>query len=277
MGPLLATLLLAATIGTLLPWRRSVPRSLARRGAWTAALLVLSTVGLALAGMRDPFALAGVVFATTLIVVTLHEYWHGARGVHRATGGGASSWLRAVSSLFRRNPQRYGGYLVHIGLAVMAIAVVGSTVYQQQVRATVELGESFDAGRYTLTYEQLDGRAGSANGVETEAVATITVREGDRVLGELQPGRRFFTNFPGQPMGIVALRSTWREDLYLFVQGWDENLVAEFQAFVNPLMIWLWVGAGIYVTGGLLAFGWQSPHTREQKTTPPTPDPTRSA
>lgn len=271
VGPLLALLLLVAAIGTLLPWRRGAPRSLARRFAWPAALLVLSAVGLAAAGVRDPFALAGIVFAVTLIAVTLREYWHGARGAHRAAGGGAVAWPGAFGALFRRDPRRYGGYLVHLGVAVMAIAVVGSTVYQQQVRATVAPGESFEAGRYTLTYERLDGRAGSANGVETEAVATITVRQGDRVVGELQPGRRFFTNFPGQPMGIVALHSTWREDLYLFVQGWDENLVAEFQAFVNPLMIWLWAGAGLYVAGGLLAFGWQRPVPARERVTPPAP------
>ena len=55
------------------------------------------------------------------------------------------------------------------------------------------------------------------------------------------------------------MRSTWREDLYLFIQGWDEDLVAEFQAFVNPLVFWLWTGAGLVVAGGLLAFGWQRP------------------
>ena len=271
VGPLLAALLLVAAIGMLLPWRRGAPRTLARRFAWPAALLVLSAVGLAAAGVRDPFALAGVVFAVTLIAVTLREYWHGARGAHRAAGGGAFAWPGAVGALFRRDPRRYGGYLVHLGLAVMAIAVIGSTVYQQQVRATVAPGESFEAGRYTLTYVSLDGRAGTANGVETEAVATVTVREGDRLLGELQPGRRFFTNFPGQPMGIVALRSSWREDLYLFVQGWDEDLVAEFQVFVNPLMIWLWAGAGVYVAGGLLAFGWQRPAPARERVTPPAP------
>ena len=263
VGPLLAVLLLVAAGGMLLPWRRGSPRSLRRRLTAPGGVLIGCAAVLWSAGVRDPFALGGIVCAATLASVTLREYWLGARGAHRAAGGGGASWPLAVAALFRRDPRRYGGYLVHLGAAVMAVAVVGSTAYQQQVRVAVAPGESFDAGRYTLTYERLEGRAGTANGVETDAVATVTVREGDRFLGEMQPGRRFFTNFPDQPMGMVAVRSTWREDLYLFIQGWDENLVAEFQAFVNPLVIWLWTGAGLLVAGGLLAFGWQSPRPRE--------------
>ena len=259
VGPLLALLLLSAAAGVLLPWRRGSPRSLGRRLAQPAAALVGSAALLSAAGVRDPFALGGIVCAVTLAAVTLREHWLAARGAHRAGGGGAASWPLAAWSPFRRDPGRYGGYLVHLGAAVMAIAVVASTAYQQQVRVAVAPGESFAAGRYTLTYERLEGRPGTANGVETDAVATVTVREGDRLLGEMQPGRRFFTNFPDQPMGVVAVRSTWREDLYLFMQGWDEDLVTEFQAFVNPLVIWLWTGAGLLVSGGLLAFGWQRP------------------
>ena len=48
--------------------------------------------------------------------------------------------------------------------------------------------------------------------------------------------------------------TNWREDVYVFVQGWDENGVAEFQAFINPLMLWLWLGAAVYTVGGLIAF-----------------------
>ncbi len=259
VGPLLAALLLAASAGVLLPWRRGSAPSLRRRFLLPGGVLAGSAALLWAAGVRDAFALGGLVCAVTLSAVTLREYWLGARGARRAAGGGASSWARAVWALFLRDPRRYGGYLVHLGLAVMAVAVVASTAYQQQVRVAVAPGESFEAGRYTLTYERLEGRPGTANGVESDALATVTVREGGRLLGELRPGRRFFTHFPDQPMGVVAVRSTWREDLYLFIQGWDEDLVAEFQAFVNPLVFWLWTGAGLVVAGGLLAFGWQRP------------------
>ena len=70
----------------------------------------------------------------------------------------------------------------------------------------------------------------------------------------LEPGRRIFTNFPNQPTSLVEVDGDLRRDLYLFVQGWDENGLTELQVFVNPLQVWLWIGMGIFTVGGLLAF-----------------------
>jgi cytochrome c-type biogenesis protein CcmF len=136
----------------------------------------------------------------------------------------------------------------------MAVAVVGSTIHQQQLRTTAVPGESFDVGGRTLTYEGLRERSGTANGVQREIIAPLTVTRGGEEIGRLTPGRRQFTNFPEQPTAIVALDSTWRDDLYVFVQGWDDEGVAEFHVFVNPLIAWLWIGAAVYVAGGVLAW-----------------------
>jgi cytochrome c-type biogenesis protein CcmF len=85
-------------------------------------------------------------------------------------------------------------------------------------------------------------------------VALVGVEQGDDLRTVLRPGQRFFTNFPSQPVAIVEIDGTLERDLYVFMQGWDENQVAEIQAFINPLAQWLWIGGGIYLVGGLLAF-----------------------
>ena len=251
VGPLLIVLIALIVIGTVLPWRRAANGTLLRR--FRAPLLVLGGAAIVLAtlGVRDPFALAGSSVAIVLVYVTVREFVVGARGTRRASG---RSWPAAFFGLFDRDRRRYGGYLVHLGLAVMAVAVIGSTIYQTQVRQTVAPGESFEAGGYTLTYDGLRSREGTANGVELEVVAPLTVTRGGEVVARLEPGRRFFRNFPDQPMAIVAVDQRLFEDIYVFVQGWDENGVAEFQAFINPLMLWLWIGAGLYTFGGLIAF-----------------------
>ena len=170
--------------------------------------------------MRDPFALGGVSAALLLGYVTVREYFLGARGARRASGGG---WTAAFVGLFERDRRRYGGYLVHLGIAVMAVAIVGSNIYQLQVRRTVAPGESFEVGDYTIAYEQLRRRPGTANGVESETVAVLRVTEGDAEVARLEPGRRTFRNFPGQPMTIVAVETRLLGDLYVFVQGWGRE------------------------------------------------------
>ena len=270
VGPMLIALVLLAAVGTVLPWRRASNATLVRRFRTPAAVLAVSVLALTALGVRDRFALAVLGAAITLIYVTLREFALGTRASRTAT---RRSWPSAALSLFARDQRRYGGYVVHLGLAVMAIAAVGSNVYQEQVRVTVAPGESFELGRYSIRYDGLGERTGTANGIETEVVANLEVYDGGRHVTSLHPGRRFFANFPDQPTALVAVDSGLREDLYVFIQGWDTQGVAEFNAFVNPLMLWLWVGAGVYVLGGLIAF---TPRRAEAPVLATSPAPARA-
>ena len=252
MGPLLVVLLLLMALGTLLPWRRAAPGSLRRRALVPVAATAVATGVLFALGMRHIGALAATGGAIAVVLVTLREFVAGARAVGRARGVPA---VQAAPSLFGRDPRRYGGYLVHLGVAVMAVAVVGSTIYREQARAVLAPGESFEARGYTFTYERLTSREPGVNGIELEVYADIRVTKDGREVALMRPGRRFFSNFPEQPTGIVALDESLTRDLYLFVQGWNADGVAEVHAFVNPLIMWLWIGGGIYIAGGLLAYG----------------------
>jgi cytochrome c-type biogenesis protein CcmF len=252
VGPLLIAMLVLTAFGTLLPWRRGGQGMLRRRALVPLAATVAIAAALFALGMRDPRALATTSAAVAIVLVTLREFVAGARALSRARG---TSPLRAAPSLFGRDSRRYGGYLVHIGVAVMAVAVVGSTIYREQARAVLAPGESFEARGYTFTYERLTSREPRVNGIELEVYAEVRVtKDGDEVA-LMRPGRRFFSNFPEQPTGIVALDESLTRDLYLFVQGWNQDGVAEVHAFVNPLIMWLWIGGGIYTAGGLLAYG----------------------
>ncbi|MDA1002487.1 MAG: cytochrome c biogenesis protein CcsA [Chloroflexi bacterium] len=250
VGPLLIALLALMALGVVLPWRGTARGTLLRRLRAPAIFVVAAMLALAALGMRDRFALAGTGAAIALGFVTTREYVLGTRGLRRATG---RPWFAAFAALFARDQRRYGGYMVHLGIAVMAVAVIGSNIYQQQTRAAVAPGESFQVGAYTLTYNRLFAERPGRNGIEVEVKADVTVRRGDDVVATLEPGRRTFTNFPQQPVAIVAIDGSFTRDLYVFMQGWDESLTAEFQAFLNPLVRWLWLGGAIYVLGTRVA------------------------
>ncbi len=252
MGPLFVVMLLLAALGTVLPWRRAAPGSLRQRILLPLVAAAATGGVLSVLGMRHVGALAATCSAIALAIVTLREFVAGARAVGRARRVPA---VQAAPSLFGRDPRRYGGYLVHLGVAVMAVAVVGSTIYREQARAVLAPGESFEARGYTFTYERLTSREPGVNGIELEVYADIRVTKDGREVALMRPGRRFFSNFPEQPTGIVALDESLTRDLYLFVQGWNADGVAEVHVFVNPLIMWLWIGGGIYIAGGLLAYG----------------------
>ena len=251
-APLFALMLLLIVAGTVLPWRGGATEHHVRRFRAPVIITVASWVVLAALGMHHPYALAATGLCVTLVYVTLREYAITARGLRTARG---DSWPGAIVGVFARDPRRTGGYLVHLGVAIMAVAVVGSTVYQQQTRHIVSPGEKFEVAGYTFLYDDLVARRPGINGIEVEGLTRIEVTRDGRNVGVLEPGRRFFTNFPDQPTAIVAVDSTLLRDLYVFTQGWDENRMAEIQVFVNPLTKWLWIGGGVYTLGGLLAFG----------------------
>ncbi|PKB56556.1 MAG: hypothetical protein BZY69_01195 [SAR202 cluster bacterium Casp-Chloro-G1] len=250
-GPIWIAMLLLIALGTVLPWRRAAPGTLSRRLRTPAVVLVGAPIALVLAGMRDAFAIATISAAVVVLYVSGREYYIGARGARRASG---RNWLAAFGSLFERDRRRYGGYLVHTGVAVIAIAVIGSTVFQTQVRVTVAPGDQFEVGDYRLSYGGLRVREPGVNGIDQEIIALVGVERDGELVARLEPGQRFFTNFENQPVAIVAIDGSLLRDIYVFIQGWDGEQNAEIQAFINPLTQWLWIGGAIYTLGGLLAF-----------------------
>jgi cytochrome c-type biogenesis protein CcmF len=58
----------------------------------------------------------------------------------------------------------------------------------------------------------------------------------------------------GQPQTMVANHSTLRWDLYLVYEGRDQTTgLPLIKAFLNPLVMWIWVGLSIVVFGTLVA------------------------
>lgn len=258
-GPLWIALLLLMSVGVILPWRRAAPSTVWRRFRSPLAVLLATILTLTIFGIRNPYAVATIAAATIVIFVTIREFYLALLHAHR---DGKNSWLSTIPKLFERDRQRYGGYLVHLGAAVIAIGVIGSSVFETQVRAKVTPGETINVGNYELVYGGLRVREPDVNGIEQEVVAIISVEQDGTEIASLQPGQRFFTNFANQPVAIVAIDGNLLRDLYVFMQGFEPNQTVEIQAFIKPLIQWLWIGGAIYILGGLLAFTPIRPEVR---------------
>jgi cytochrome c-type biogenesis protein CcmF len=72
-------------------------------------------------------------------------------------------------------------------------------------------------------------------------------------LGMMEPERRFY-KASRQGAAEVALRPRLNEDLYINFAGMsDDGNRAVIQAFVFPLVSWIWVGALILIAGTLVS------------------------
>ncbi len=254
-APLFGAVLLVMGIIPLIGWSGATGFKLVRKLAVPAALAAVSA-GITFAlGVTDPVPLAGYFLAYLVIVSTVGELIQGARARARNTH---EFFPVALRELVERNRRRYGGYLVHVAVAMMAIGIIGSQVYATDETRALKPGESLQVRGYTLTYENLS--PGFPSGEATITSAAVGVfRNGQRVA-TLSPARGSYAR-QQETETFPAILSTPQEDLYLIIAGWEDNFATvTFRAYVNPLVFWLWFGGLCLIVSTLIA-AW--PDARE--------------
>ena len=214
-GPLFAGLLLLMGIAPLAAWRHSTAKTLGR-AMWKPFIASLVVVVIVLiGGIRHPAAILGFWLAAFVAAVTLYEFWRGARARSRRSD---ESFPLALWRLMGRNRRRYGGYVIHLGVVLMAIGIIGIEVFQTETQGTIAQGEQISLGDYTISYDSLavfdteDGR--------NVARAVVSVDKNGRNVGELYPRRDFYYESQ-QPMTIPGVRSTWEVDFYVLLFDWQ--------------------------------------------------------
>jgi cytochrome c-type biogenesis protein CcmF len=116
-------LLLLMGLAPLVAWRRASLRSLGGSFAWPAALAALTAVALlALGAGSSKAGLIAYTFSAFVLGSIGYEFVRGTRARHALVGG---SWSGAFSSLVGRNRRRYGGYVVHASIVLLAIGIAG--------------------------------------------------------------------------------------------------------------------------------------------------------
>jgi len=251
-------LLLLMGIGPLIAWRRASLRSLATTFRWpTAFALATGVVLLVLGAGSSVPGLVAYTFSAFVAATIVLEF---ARGTRARKALGAASWPRAFSSLVARNRRRYGGYVVHAAIVLLAIGIAGSSAFDSVAEAKLARGESMEVGDYTLVYRSLDEQQ-VANA--TEVRATLGVTRGDRDLGTLEAGKNAYT-IEQQVSNEVGIRSDrlTGEDLFVITEQIDPDGTIYFRVFVKPLVNLIWVAGLVFLLGSVITL-W--PDAREQR------------
>jgi len=249
-GPLWAGLLLLMGIAPLSAWGSASLRALGRM-IWLplAASLVLPTYLLLSGTVTYWAALLGFWLAAFVGLVTLYEFWRGALARHHRSG---ENLPLALWRLAGRNRRRYGGYVIHLGVVLMAFGVIGIELFQTETQGTLSQGEQLTLGRYVLTYDSL-AQWDSADGRNITRAEVSIYRDG-QYLGTLAP-RRDYYYASQQPMTIPGVRSSPEDDLYVLLVGWEADPAAgaTFKIYHNPLVNFVWSGGLVFLLGTLVA------------------------
>lgn len=247
-GPLFAALVLLMGIAPLSAWGHSTLKTLGSAAQKPLIAALLITVGLFAAGVHNAYALIGFFVVSASAAITLYEFWRAARARSKAQN---ENLLLALWRLAGRNRRRYGGYLIHLSIVMMAIGIIGIGMFQTQTQRSLAVGQSVELGGYTLRYDSLaqfpydDGR------YVTRAV--MSVFKDGQYLGEIHPRYDMYPD--GQPMTIPGIRSTLQDDLYVVLVNWEgvSAQVTPFKIYHNPMINWLWIGTLMLIFGSLIA------------------------
>jgi cytochrome c-type biogenesis protein CcmF len=161
-------------------------------------------------------------------------------------------WLKALLDPLRRNMRRYGGHLVHVGVILISIGIIGIERLQEQTQVTLALGESTTLGGYTFIYEGLESFDSPDGRNITQAV--LAVQKDAKPVGALFPARDFYYAWQ-QTYTRPGLKSDIWRDYYAILIDWRPVTEdqATFKIFLNPLVNWLWIGAGVLSLGVFMA------------------------
>jgi len=247
-APLFAGLLFLMAVAPLSAWGHSTVQTLGR-AIWKSAVAALIVTGIAFATFtKNVVALVGFFLIALVLFATLHEFWRGAVARQKAQN---ENIFTALYRLMARNRRRYGGYIIHISMALMAIGILGIEVFQAETQGQLATGEKLDISGYTVEYKEVAQWDNVPEQVNYTR-ATVDVYRDGIFIGQLHPRKDMY--FSGQPMSIPGQYSTLRDDLYVLLVDWEpiSNAGATFKIYVNPLVNWMWIGSLTFLIG--LAF-----------------------
>jgi cytochrome c-type biogenesis protein CcmF len=246
--PLALSLLVLTGICPLIAWRKATAKNFRRNflfplgGGLLAGIIALGL------GIRTLTPLLFYSAAGFVVLSIFFEFYKGARArqVIRPT-----NFLVALKDLTLMNKRRYGGFIIHLGVALAFVGIITSSFFNVEKLVTIKKGEQFELRHYSLTFLELVQRSDPEKDV---VFARLQVFQNGEETAKLFP-QKHFHHKSEQPMTEVAIRSTLRDDLYVVLSSFDEKLTqATFHVFINPLVQLIWIGIGIMTCGGIFLF-----------------------
>jgi cytochrome c-type biogenesis protein CcmF len=255
-APLGLALLFMTGVGPVIAWRRASARNLRRSFVLPLGLGLLTGVVVFAAGYRNYYAVVCFSLAAFVLSTIFMEFYRGTRArqalMHETPA-------QALARLVGKNRRRYGGYIIHVGVVMAFVAIAASSAFRIEEQKTMRAGDAVQVGRFTLTYKGLH-RDDTPHVASMLAEIEVATRSG--VVATMFPEKRLYKR-QQQPTTEVALRTTPLEDLYLVLGSYDDATgLMTLLVFVNPLVVWLWLGGIVMVLGTVIVM---SPTAAERR------------
>ncbi|HIE27538.1 TPA: heme lyase CcmF/NrfE family subunit, partial [Candidatus Poribacteria bacterium] len=246
--PIGLLLLILTGICPLISWRKATARNFTRNFVTPLAVAFLGTITSYLFYRNLGIYSLFCIFASVFVVVTiLMELFRGTRArVRRERSNPFSAFWRLVW----RNKRRYGGYIVHIGIVLVFIGIMGSTGYKTKTQQSLAQGESFRIGRYDVMY--IERFSEPKRNVHLEGVR-LNVTNAGKNVATLTPALAFYQQKNQQTTSELGIHSTFLRDLYASLSEIESDGRVALTFYITPLVGFIWLGCWIMIAGAIIA------------------------
>jgi len=240
--PVVLMILLLMGVGPLIAWRKASMENIRKNFLIPAVVALVGSGVSALLGIRHPYALVVVTIVYFVAATILIDFFKtSAYWARRDT----TPFLKGIWTAFTQNQRRYGAMVTHIGLLILLLGIIGSTIYRTEKTVILKPGDEFNLNAYAFKFVGVQEVSG-VNWVGQEGL--FNVYRGNRFITELKPQKRMYTGGSQMPTTEAAIFPIHMGDLYLSMTDISENSVT-VMALQNPLIHWLWYGGGIMGAG----------------------------
>lgn len=247
--PLFLAMYILMGIAPITAWGATTFSRLGRALLLPVGLAIIVVIAILIFSTDNTVALIGYGAISFAGFVALYEIYRGMRARMRAR---KENPLIALSALFIRNRRRYGGYIVHLGIVVIGIGVIGSTLFQTERQQTLNRGETMTVNDvYSVRFDNFEVQVASDGRVIDRSY--VTVLRNDNAIANLEPRIDFFAS--GSPMSIAGAHSTLENDVYILLVPWEGNSHESIvlKVYINPLINLVWWGGIILIIGTLIS------------------------
>jgi cytochrome c-type biogenesis protein CcmF len=249
-GPILLILVFFMGICPLLGWGKTSWNAIKRNFLYSLIFTVVIIAVVLIIDVNSWYVAILIGLVCFPLATVVSEWVRGSIARHRSK---SENCLRAFINLITNNRSRYGGLLVHLGIVMIALGIIASSFFSIERTETIEPGESINVGKYEFVYEELMLKQDSTR---ISAVASVTVLDNGREISVMEPSYDYWFQYKDN-FAEVAVRSTPAKDLFvsLIWTSYDPaDKAATFRILVSPLIIWIWIGGGFFLLGGVLAY-----------------------
>jgi cytochrome c-type biogenesis protein CcmF len=247
-GPVLFSLVLLMAFCVTLAWRRTGLKTFLNRLRYPLIVVIPTLILTYLLGFSDPLTLFGFSASAFALVLHLQDYIFDLLQRRKERGHESKNIIKTVFQTFFSRRRRYGGYVVHIGMLIIFLGLLGTNLYQTTFPVTLNQGESQQAGEYLFRF---DGSNIDEKSDQTILTVQLGVIDSSGGVTNVSPSLIYYSKQQTTivNVGIISLPL---EDIYIIPQEVFEEQLSLRISFM-PLVSFIWYGGLLSILGVVLS------------------------